>query len=231
MLQQCQEAIGYTFSDPQLLSRALTHSSVAPSRPASNERLEFLGDAVLAVTVCHELYNNQDELTEGEMTRVKSAVVSGETCAAVAREIGICKQLFLGKGMSRSLEVPQSVAAAVFEAIIGAIYLDSGLEPARQFVLRHLRLHIARALADEHLQNYKSVLQQYVQRELSGTPEYHLLDEKGPDHSKCFEVSVSIGGKHYPSAWGMTKKQAEQIAARRALIEVGVIEDDEGEDA
>jgi len=181
--------------------------------------------------VCHELYNNQDELTEGEMTRVKSAVVSRETCAIVAREIGICEQLFLGKGMSHSLGLPQSVAAAVFEAIIGAIYLDSGLEAARQFVLRHLRLHIARALADEHLQNYKSVLQQYAQRELSGTPEYHLLDEKGPDHSKCFEVSVSISGKHYPSAWGMTKKQAEQTAARHALIEMGVIEDDEGEDS
>jgi len=230
-LQQCQEIIGYRFSDPALLSQALTHSSVAPSRQESNERLEFLGDAVLAIVVCHELYDHVDDLTEGEMTKIKSAVVSRQTCAAVAREAGVCEQLFLGKGVSRrGGGLPVSVAGAVFEAIIGAIYLDGGLTPTRDFILRHLRSHIAEALANEHQYNYKSMLQQYVQRQWASTPQYHVLDEKGPEHSKCFEVAVSIGGEHFPSAWGMTKKQAEQEAAHRALAELGQVTGSEASD-
>jgi ribonuclease-3 len=222
-LQQCQEIIGYRFSAPALLSQALTHSSVAPSRQESNERLEFLGDAVLAIVVCHELYDHVDDLTEGEMTKIKSAVVSRQTCAEVAHETGVCEQLFLGKGVSQRGGLPVSVAGAVFEAIIGAVYLDGGLAPARDFILCHLRPHIAKALANEHQYNYKSMLQQYVQRQWADTPQYHVLDEKGPEHSKCFEVAVSIGGEHFPSAWGMTKKQAEQEAACLALTELGQV--------
>jgi ribonuclease-3 len=229
-LQQCQEIIGYRFSDPALLSQALTHSSVAPSRQESNERLEFLGDAVLAIVVCHELYDHVDDLTEGEMTKIKSAVVSRQTCAEVANEAGVCEQLFLGKGVSQRGGLPVSVAGAVFEAIIGAVYLDGGLTPARDFILCHLRPHIAKALANEHQDNYKSMLQQYVQRQWAATPQYHVLDEKGPEHSKCFEVAVSIGGEHFPSAWGMTKKQAEQEAACRALTELGQVVADEASD-
>jgi len=223
-IDQCQEVLGYRFSDPDILATALTHASVAPSRQESNERLEFLGDAVLALVVCRELYDHGDELTEGQMTKVKSAVVSRSTCAEVAREIGACEQLFLGKGMSQRGQLPQSVAAAVFESVIGAIYLDGGLEPAAEFVLRHLRPHITEALANEHQKNYKSMLQQYAQQQLGLTPEYLLLDEKGPDHSKCFEIAVSMDGKHFESAWGKTKKQAEQGAAHRALTELGLLE-------
>jgi len=226
-INQCQELLGYQFSNPQILAKALTHSSVAHCRQDSNERMEFLGDAVLALVVCHELYEDCDELTEGEMTKVKSAVVSRSTCAIVAQEIGLCDQLFLGKGMSRRDELPLSVAAAVFESIIGAIYLDGGLEPARDFILCHISPHMTEALANEHQQNYKSMLQQYAQRRLGLTPEYQLLDEKGPDHSKCFEVAVVIDGKHFPSAWGMTKKQAEQGAAQFALGELGLLTGDD----
>jgi len=226
-ISQCQEVLGYQFSDPEILATALTHSSVAPSRQESNERLEFLGDAVLALVICRELYGHRDELTEGEMTKVKSVVVSRTTCAEVAREIGVCEQLFLGKGMSRRGQLPVSVAAAVFESIIGAIYLDGGLEPAAEFLLRHLRPHMAEALANEHQQNYKSMLQQYAQRRLGLTPEYELLDEKGPDHSKCFEIAVSMEGRHFPSAWGKTKKQAEQGAAHLALAELGLLAGDD----
>ena len=226
-ITQCQELLGYQFSNPEILARALTHSSVAHSRQDSNERMEFLGDAVLALVVCHELYEHRDELTEGEMTKVKSAVVSRSTCAIIAQEIGICDQLFLGKGMSRRSELPLSVAAAVFESIIGAIYLDGGLEPAKDFILHHMRPHMAEALANEHQQNYKSMLQQYAQRRLALTPEYQLLDEKGPDHSKCFEVAVVIDDRHFPSAWGMTKKQAEQGAAHLALAELGLLVGDD----
>ena len=226
-IDQCQELLGYRFSNPEILARALTHSSVAHNRQDSNERMEFLGDAVLALVVCRELYDHRDELTEGEMTKVKSAVVSRNTCAIVAQEIGLCDQLFLGKGMSRRGELPMSVAAAVFESIIGAIYLDGGLEPAKDFILLHINPHIDEALANEHQQNYKSMLQQHAQRRMGLTPDYQLLDEKGPDHSKCFEVAVSIEGRHFPSAWGMTKKQAEQGAAQLALAELGLLTGDD----
>ncbi len=227
VIEQCQELLGYEFSDPDILARALTHSSVAHNRQDSNERMEFLGDAVLALVVCRELYDHRDELTEGEMTKVKSSVVSRSTCAIMAEEIGLCDQLFLGKGMSRHGALPLSVAAAVFESIIGAIYLDGGLAPAGEFILRHISDHIAEALANEHQENFKSMLQQHAQRCIGVTPDYNLLDEKGPDHSKCFEVEVAIDGKHYQSAWGMTKKQAEQGAAKRALAELGLLSEEE----
>jgi ribonuclease-3 len=223
-LEQCQELLDYRFVHPELLTLALTHSSVAANRFQSNERLEFLGDAVLGLVVCHQLYVSCDDLLEGHMTKIKSAVVSRRTCAEIADEAGISQLMRLGKGMAGPGGMPQSVAAAVFESIIGAIYLDGGLEPARTFILRHIQPHIDESIASEHQRNFKSVLQQYAQRRWGDTPDYVLLDEKGPDHSKCFEVAVSIGGRHFSSAWGNNKKQAEQNAAQRALEELGLLE-------
>jgi len=219
-LQQCEELMGYHFNDSGLLALSLTHASVAPTRVQSNERMEFLGDAVLGLVVCSTLYERHCDLMEGEMTRIKSAVVSRQTCAAVAEKLGLGPSLLLGKGMSASSGLPPSVAAALFEAVIGAIYLDGGLEPAREFILRCITQHLDAALLDEHQRNYKSLLQQFSQRRWSRTPEYQVLDEKGPDHSKCFEISVSIDGRNFPSAWGKNKKEAEQLAAKRALDEL-----------
>jgi ribonuclease-3 len=224
-LEQCQDVIGYRFSNPDLLGLALTHASVAPSRLQSNERLEFLGDAILALAICQELYHGHGDLLEGDMTKIKSAVVSRQTCAQVAEELDICQLVFLGKGMSGPGELPQSVAAAVFEAIVGAIYLDGGIAPACEFVLKHMRPHIEEALANEHQHNYKSLLQQYAQRQWGIMPDYQLLDEKGPDHSKCFEIAVTMNGRQFPSAWGKNKKDAEQEAAKRALEEMGILKD------
>jgi len=225
VLLKCQSLLGYSFRNAELLSLALTHSSVAPTRVQSNERLEFLGDAILGVVVCQELYENDQEMLEGDMTKIKSAVVSRQTCAAMAWAIGVCDLLHLGKGLALRRAMPQSMAAAVFEAIVGAIYLDGGLEPARAFILKYVRPHIDEALENEHQRNYKSLLQQHAQRTWNSTPEYLVLDEKGPEHSKCFEVVVSINGRHFPSAWGMSKKLAEQEAARRALTELGLLKD------
>ena len=222
-VQNCQELIGYRFSNADLLLLALTHASVASARSASNERLEFLGDAVLALAVCHELFATHEELLEGDMTKIKSAVVSRHTCAGIAKEMGICELLSPGKGMTEHQELPTSVAAAVFEAIIGAIYLDGGMEPAVRFVLTHVRPYIEEALADEHQKNYKSALQQHAQQMFGSVPQYLLLDEKGPDHSKCFEVAVAIDGRGFPTAWGRCKKEAEQAAARNALVELGLL--------
>lgn len=223
-LQAVQEAIGYHFKDPDLLVAALTHASSADTRVASNERLEFLGDAILGVVVCHELYEMFPDYLEGELTKIKSAVVSRRTCAAIARELDLPRHLFLGKGMSGRSQLPSSLAAAVYESLIAAIYLDSkDLEVARAFILRTASGHLQQAAGSDHQRNFKSQLQQYAQKILNATPIYDLLDEKGPDHSKCFEVSVVVGGHRYGSAWGPSKKEAEQRAAYLALRELQVV--------
>ncbi len=224
-LQPLQEAIGYTFRDPQLLVSALTHASIADSRVNSNERLEFLGDAILGMAVCGYLYRRFPDQLEGEMTKIKSAVVSRRTCAVIARELGLPKYLYIGKGMSARGQLPSSVAAAVYEALVAAVYLDSdSLDRACQFVLDTIEKHILRATSADHQRNFKSQLQQYAQQSLGSTPLYELLDEKGPDHSKCFEVGVVIKGRRYSSAWGPSKKEAEQKAAYLALRELDAVE-------
>ena len=223
-LQSVQEAIGYSFQDPKLLIAALTHASIADTRVNSNERLEFVGDAILGMVVCNELYLRFPEFLEGELTKIKSAVVSRRTCAAISRELGLPRFLFIGKGMNSRSQLPHSLAAAVYEALIAAIYLDSGsLEATRDFILRTAAAHITQAAESEHQRNFKSQLQQYAQKVLSATPLYELLDEKGPDHSKCFEVGVVIKGRRYGSAWGPSKKEAEQKAAYLALRELDAV--------
>lgn len=226
-LDVCQKIIGYNFSRPELLSLALTHASVAPTRAASNERLEFLGDAVLGLVVCHELYEHASEMMEGDMTKLKSLVVSRQVCCDIAEELGIHELMVLGKGMTSHSGLPSSVSAAVFESIIGAIYVDGGLEPARRFILKHVSPHIEEAMSSGHQRNFKSMLQQIAQRRWGCPPIYQLLDEKGPDHSKCFEVAVRIDGVHFPSAWGMNKKEAEQEAARQALVKLGALDEND----
>ncbi len=223
-LQSVQEAIGYTFSDPGLLIAALTHASSTDSRIRSNERLEFLGDAILGMIVCCDLYEKFPDYLEGELTKVKSAVVSRKTCAQISHDFGLHKCLILGKGMTGRAPLPSSLAAAVLESLIAAIYLDcEDMRKVGQFVLRAFAPHIREAAGSEHQRNYKSQLQQHAQKVLFATPIYDLLDEKGPDHSKCFEVGVVISNRRYASAWGPSKKEAEQKAAYLALRELNVI--------
>jgi ribonuclease-3 len=228
---KCEELIDYHFNEPELLVRALTHASVSPTRLESNERLEFLGDAVLGLCVCSYLYANHAELLEGEMTKIKSSVVSRRTCAIVARDCGISEMLLLSGDMADAERMPESVAAAVFESIIGAIYVDGGYQPAAKFILRHLEPFIEQAFDTSHHRNFKSLLQQHAQRLWSNTPDYIVLDEQGPDHSKCFEVAVVLEGRHFTSAWGRSKKEAEQAAARSALIELELLTEAEAGEA
>jgi len=223
MVELCEEVLGYRFQDMQLLTEALTHSSIADSRKVSNERLEFLGDSVLGLVVCHRLFELYPDYLEGDMTKLKSAVVSRNTCAAVANAMGLTELIRVGKGMSARSERPSSLAAGAFESITAAIYLDGGYDAARDFILKHMEPWILQFAATTHQQNYKSLLQQYAQQNLDGSPMYELLDEKGPDHSKCFEVRVTINSRAFGSAWGPAKKQAEQRAAQIALEELGVL--------
>lgn len=220
-LERCQAAIGYRFNQPALLEQSLTHSSSAATRLASNERMEFLGDAVLGMVVCQEIFTLAPEMPEGDMTKIKSTVVSRQTCAEAAIRLGLDEMLVLGKGVAGRATLPPSLAAAVLESVIGAIYLDGGLEPAKKFILEQMSAPIGEAMASQHQCNYKSLLQQYAQRELNATPQYDVIDEKGPEHSKCFEIAVRVHGRQFASAWGASKKEAEQKAALTALRELG----------
>ncbi|MCC7147505.1 MAG: ribonuclease III [Phycisphaeraceae bacterium] len=224
MLERAQNLIGYQFQAPELLSEALTHASIAGHRLDSNERMEFLGDAILGLVVSDCLFRLFPDYLEGELTKIKSAVVSRKSCAQISRALDLQSMLSLGKGMSGRAEVPSSVAAAVFESIIAAIYLDGGIDPARQFILRHIQPVIDEIASSAHQHNFKSLLQQHAQRNLPASPSYVLLDEKGPDHSKCFEVCVEINGHRYSSAWAASKKEAEQKAALLALEELHVVQ-------
>ncbi|MFO0887631.1 MAG: ribonuclease III [Isosphaeraceae bacterium] len=219
-LAVCQARIGYQFHDVALLRAALTHASGANHRLGSNERLEFLGDSILGAIVCDLLYRRCPDFLEGELTRIKSVVVSRRTCAKLSKRLGIGEFLVLGKGMGSPLETPASVHADVFESLVGAIYLDGGMKAARRFISRHLLPEIEATLEGEGTSNYKSMLQQLAQREFGATPVYLLVDEKGPDHLKCFQISAQIGGRQYAPAWGSNKKDAEQRAAMNALSQL-----------
>ena len=224
MLRQVEQLLGYSFSNSRLLYQAFMHSSFANSRRQSNERFEFLGDSVLALVVCKTLFSRFPEYLEGDLTKVKSMLVSRKTCALVANQIGLSKYVKVGKGMVSAKAMSGSISAGTLESIIAAIYLDGGYEAAEKFILKLYGDLIDKADAQEHHNNFKSILQQCTQQKFNNTPTYELLDEKGPDHNKCFESAITIGEQRFKSAWGATKKDAEQEAAYNALIELGLLE-------
>jgi ribonuclease-3 len=224
-LQQIEQIVGYEFSSRNLLTKALTHSSGVENRLLSNERLEFLGDSVLAAVICQTLFERFPAYLEGDLTKVKSMLVSRRNCARIAKDLGLQKYLRVGKGMASSRALSGSLAAGLLEAIIAVIYIDGGFEAARSFILRTFASLIDQADAEQTQGNFKSLLQQYAQQQFNTTPGYEMLDEKGPDHDKCFESEVIIGDRHFTSAWGTNKKEAEQKAAFNALVELGVLED------
>lgn len=221
LLEKLQQRIDYHFKDESMLQAALTHASGAEHRLGSNERLEFLGDAILGAVVCEMLFHQYPEYLEGDLTRIKSIVVSRQTCAKMSEALGMQEFLILGKGMTTHPSVPSSLLADVFESLVAAIYLDGGDEAARRFITEAIGPEIELAAEGETGNNYKSLLQQLAQREHGSTPTYQLLDEKGPDHSKCFKMAAQVGANRFQPAWGRNKKEAEQRAARNALSQLG----------
>lgn len=219
-LERCQQRLGYQFRDVQMLEAALTHASGADHRLSSNERLEFLGDAILGLVVCEQLFTLFPDQLEGDLTKLKSVVVSRQICAKISQALGLREFLVLGKGMTTHPAVPPSVLSDVLESLIAAIYLDGGMAPAREFVLTYFDPEIESAASGDSGGNYKSLLQQFAQREHGVTPTYHLIDEKGPDHSKCFKMSAQIGRDRYAPAWGRSKKESEQRAAHNAICQL-----------
>lgn len=220
LLDDCQDAIGYTFQNPRLLRAALTHTSGANTRGASNERMEFLGDSVLGLVTCEQLYARFPDYQEGDLTKVKSVVVSRKTCAQFSRHLGLGKYLVLGKGLSGSAEMPANILADVFEALVAAIFLDGGYEAAKSFVLDFIEPEIDAVAAAAVASNAKSQLQTLAQREFGDTPRYVVLDEQGPDHDKCFKIAAEIAGTQFTPVWGRNKKETELRAAQNAVAEL-----------
>ena len=216
-LEACQEALGYRFENVFWLEKALTHSSIRKDLGVSNERLEFLGDAILGMVVSEHLFSTYQGFTEGELTAIKSIVVSQQSLLRHSRALTLDQFLSVGRGMGEAGELPKSVVANVFEALVAGIYLDRGLDAARGFVLGCLRKDIEEAEHTRHEKNYKSLLQQLSQRELACTPTYRVVEEAGPDHAKCFRVVTVMNDQEYGTGWGRNKKEAEQRSAKESL--------------
>lgn len=245
-LNELESSIGYQFANPELLLRALTHRSLANERllegvekelpaGADNERLEFLGDAVLGLLVAEAMFLLHPEWREGELTRVRAQLVSRRHMAEVATRLELGRHLRLSKSEDRSgLRRKSTVLSNTMEAVIGALFLDGGLDPVRAFVRTHVMAEMVEQLARELLSgaalgNYKSALQEHLQAIRAGVPVYRVKSESGPDHRKRFLVEVRLRGDGEPGkplarGAGSTKKLAEQDAARRALARIATRE-------
>lgn len=206
---------GHNFADPELFAKALTHASTHFEH--DNERLEFLGDAALDLIVAHELFARRPALSEGAMTEIKAVVVSRPTLSAAARELGLDRLARVGPGL-RSRTLPASVLANLYEALLGAVYLDGGFEAARRAALATLGETIERATREWGSSNPKQRLQQLAQARWATLPSYEMLESFGSAHAKAFCMQASIGEARFPSAWGRTRKEAERWAAFEALL-------------
>jgi ribonuclease-3 len=213
------KAAGLRFKNQGFLNQAFIHRSVSneSGRLGNNERLEFLGDAVLGAVTATLLYEELPDKSEGELAKIKSVVVSENVLAGVARELQIDSLLLLGRGeeLSGGRE-KNAILADTLEALIGALYLDSGYRAARDFVSRWMRGEIHRVQDNRHYQDYKSLLQELTQSLFRSYPEYALIKRSGPDHERIFWVEVMVDGKTFGPGMGKNKKSAEQEAARLA---------------
>lgn len=220
MAAELEKKIGYQFSDPNLLLHALTHSSYAnemrANKTSNNERLEFLGDAVLELVSSEYLFNEYKEMTEGDLTKHRASIVCEPTLSACARDIQLGNYLLLGKGEDFSGgRQRDSILSDALEAIIGAIYLDGGFTNAKEFIIRFILLDVKDKIL---FFDSKTILQEIIQNENNKQKiSYQLLSEIGPDHNKTFSVAVCVGDKQIGFGTGKTKKAAEQEAAYQAI--------------
>ncbi len=223
---QLAKRLGLMFREPKLFRQALTHRSyLNEHREANwdhNERLEFLGDAVLELVTTDYLFGRYPDQTEGDLTAYRAALVNTDTIAAVALGLGVNDYLLLSKGEAKDNgRARQVILANTFEAIIGAIYLDQGLETAKQFIEKHLASRTAALVAERRWQDAKSFFQERAQAIAEVTPTYEVMNEVGPDHDKMFTVGLYLGSELVASGAGHSKQEAEQAAARAALAARG----------
>lgn len=215
------QRLGHPFSDEALLFRALTHRSTKTIHVASNERLEFLGDAILGAVVSLHLYAHYPDFQEGRMTKVKSHVVSRRNLASRAKELDLAPHLIVGRMFPTPADISPSILSNAMEAIIGAVFLDAGLEAAHTFVLRHFEASLTAAAEEPGQRDWKSALGMHAQQEGGASPTYRQLSAAGPDHDRTFEFCVVWGERSFSAGFGRSKKDAEQRAARAALLELG----------
>ena len=221
-IKKFQEVIGYHFHDEKLLRQALTHSSFANEKHlkkhSDNERLEFLGDAVLEIISSEFLYKEYPDKPEGELTKLRASIVCEPTLALCTKDIALGEYLLLGKGEDQTGgRGRKSILSDALEAVIGAIYLDGGFANAKEFIHKYILTDI------EHKQLFydsKTILQEIVQANFKEVISYHLIGEEGPDHNKTFRVAVHIGEEEYGVGEGRTKKAAEQEAAYISILKL-----------
>ncbi len=227
MITELETKLNYKFKNPELLKNALTHSSYANEehcRYGSNERLEFLGDSVLSIIVSEYIYKNFKNLPEGELTKLRASLVCEKALSGFAKELMLGKYLLLGKGESHNHgEQRPSILADAFEALLAAIYLDGGFEPAKRHVLRFISEELT-AGASDSFKDYKTLLQEVIQKNPEERLVYILIDESGPDHDKRFTVEVHLNSNVIGKGVGRSKKSAEQEAAHQALLLMGINE-------
>ena len=225
-LLDLEHKLNYYFNDRNLLKNALLHKSLGNERKEyknqNNERLELLGDAVLDLIVAEYLYKNYKSASEGTIAKLKAMIVSEPILAKISRQIGVGKFLMLSRGevMSGGRN-RESILADSFEAILGAVYIDSNLDEARVFALSHIKQYIDHIEENEDILDFKSILQEYVQKEFRTVPTYKLIAERGPDHMKEFEIQVIVGN-YREKAVAKNKKKAEQLSAKALCIKLGV---------
>jgi ribonuclease-3 len=223
-LAALQKTLGISFNEPSLLEQALIHSSYVNENPGtvtSNERLEFLGDAVLGFIIAEELYQRLPQSSEGEMTELRSWLVRGDALSRMARAISLGNYLYLGKGEEASggRLKPANLAGAL-EAVIASIFLDQGYSVARAFILRLVDKELKKVLSQGIKTNYKSQLQELIQAKHQLTPTYQVIEAMGPDHDRKFTVEVKLGNTVLGRGSGKSKKSAEEEAARSALSQL-----------
>lgn len=226
-LHEFEDIICYKFSEIELLNTALTHSSYAHGHDdlrQYNERLEFLGDSILSMIISFYLYNNLKDMSEGQMTRIRANIVCEKSLFVIARKIKIGEYIFLSKGEENTGGRKRaSLLADAVEALIAAIYMDGGIKKAEEFILTFMKDNIESSIKNRIFNDYKSFLQEHVQKYNLGAISYKLLSEKGPDHSKEFQIAVYLDDALVGKGTGKSKKDAQQSAAKEAMIAMKVI--------
>ncbi len=225
-MKSLEEKLGYTFHNRELLKGALYHSSYANEHRElgieSNERLEFLGDAVLGLVTAEDLFRKHPDLPEGDLTRIRAALVCEESLHETAQSLDLGAYLKLGRGEeSGGGRQRPSILADATESVFAAVYLDGGMEEARRIIHRVLLDREQEEVVEERRRDYKTVLQEFVQRRANQELRYQMVGSSGPDHAKVFEACVTINGEEVGRGTGHSKKEAEQAAARSALKALG----------
>lgn len=220
-VEKLEEQLSIKFDNRDLLIQAFTHSSYVNEHNrkhlVDNERLEFLGDAVLELAVSHYLFNKFDKMNEGDLTKLRASIVCEESLFHFSEQLSFSEYVFLGKGEEQTGgRHRQALLADVFEAFLGALYLDQGMDACHQFLKQHVFPHISNE-AFSYVMDYKTELQELIQQEKGSTLEYRIIEEKGPSHAKEFHAEVIVNNVHRARGIGKSKKEAEQFAAKSLL--------------